>query len=328
MIRRRAFVAVLVLILAVGGIRWIFSDPRWDAVGCMCLSPDGDMLALGTKNGVVRVLDTRNGNLVWSHQKHQGSVSAIAYSPDGGCLASVGRDGIGILWEASTGVPRKTLRHWEALTNAVFSCQGERLIIGSPNTLTACNPATGEAVSLEREGMESIRQILAMPERSDFIALRFTNNLEFWQDKRLTKIIPLEGLASESHVICGALSPDGRLLLLGDDHGTISLWDTSVWQRRIEFAIDGGSIKSVRFLPDGKNIVAVTDRGVIALYDTTAKTRVDLFSHPAAYVGPIVVSPKGNAIIAWIHWPRLIGNDILLWEIPSRKQRSLYKYRL
>jgi WD40 repeat protein len=66
----------------------------------MALSPDGHWVALGCKDGVVRLLAAATGAEVLDLKGHKGPVNAVAFSPDGRLLASGGDDGSVRLWKA------------------------------------------------------------------------------------------------------------------------------------------------------------------------------------------------------------------------------------
>lgn len=66
----------------------------------MALSPDGHWVALGCKDGVVRLLAAATGAEVLALKGHKGPVTAVAFSRDGRLLASGGDDGTIHVWRA------------------------------------------------------------------------------------------------------------------------------------------------------------------------------------------------------------------------------------
>jgi WD40 repeat protein len=64
----------------------------------LAFSPDGQLLALGCLDGVIRLLSLEDGSLVAELPGHSGLVSGVAFSPDGSLLASSSDDGTVILW--------------------------------------------------------------------------------------------------------------------------------------------------------------------------------------------------------------------------------------
>ena len=84
-------------------------------VNSVAFSPDGTTLASGTGaatvNGefvesTVKLWDVATGTNIATLEGHRGSVSSVAFSPDGTTLASGAFDGTSILWDASSDITR------------------------------------------------------------------------------------------------------------------------------------------------------------------------------------------------------------------------------
>lgn len=73
-------------------------------------SPDGNLVALGTQDGMIRVMRMDTGQRVVSFQAHNDLVYSVAFSSDGRYIASGGRDCAIKLWDAGTG---QFLHHFE-----------------------------------------------------------------------------------------------------------------------------------------------------------------------------------------------------------------------
>jgi WD40 repeat protein len=97
----------------------------------LAISPDGKILAAGSSNGWIQLLNPVTGKTIqlWDPVAgkagvfprlpgHAGPVLSVAFSPDGKTLASGGSDGKIKLWDPVTGQERATL---EGDTDAVFS---------------------------------------------------------------------------------------------------------------------------------------------------------------------------------------------------------------
>ncbi|MFH7318990.1 hypothetical protein ACHHRT_00090 [Desulfurivibrio sp. D14AmB] len=60
---------------------------------CLAVSPDGEHLAVGNRDGGVRLLSPRDGQATGAAQSHQAPISALAFNHDGKLLASGDEDG-------------------------------------------------------------------------------------------------------------------------------------------------------------------------------------------------------------------------------------------
>jgi hypothetical protein len=68
------------------------------------LSPTGLDVAFGFEDGSLRLLDLRTGEVVVARGRHEGSVTALRFNPDGRALLSAGRDERLIRWDVSRAV--------------------------------------------------------------------------------------------------------------------------------------------------------------------------------------------------------------------------------
>ncbi len=85
-------------------------DPG-DFVNAVALAPDGRTLAIATgwvKNGEIRLLDARTGQMLLRLRGHESYTGALAFSPDGKTLASGHRDTTALVWDLTPGLKRLT----------------------------------------------------------------------------------------------------------------------------------------------------------------------------------------------------------------------------
>jgi serine/threonine protein kinase len=67
----------------------------------LAFSPDGSLLATGTRLGTVLIWDVASTRTLVVLPAHQGAIWALAFSPDGRTLATGGEDHLGKLWDVS-----------------------------------------------------------------------------------------------------------------------------------------------------------------------------------------------------------------------------------
>jgi WD40 repeat protein len=99
----------------------------------VAVSPDGKTFATSEGNDIVL---WNTSNLVLRLKGHTGSVSSLAFSPDGTRLASGGYDSTVKIWEIHTGQELATFKAEEGgdlsiVTSLAFTPDGGKLVIGS-----------------------------------------------------------------------------------------------------------------------------------------------------------------------------------------------------
>jgi len=95
----------------------------------LAFSPDISMIATGTGDGLVRVWDIKNGELIRKYEGHTSASRFILFSPDGTMIASGGSDSTARVWEVATGA---RLGIYQIKTNArdiAFSADSRYLAV-------------------------------------------------------------------------------------------------------------------------------------------------------------------------------------------------------
>jgi WD40 repeat protein len=116
-----------VFLITVPGMKATRHFPLPDNAGSMAWSPDGIRLAVGGTKGDIYIVDTRGDGPPKVLRGHQGSVTAVAFGPDGSLLASGSWDGKERIWDVEAGA--EVISFPAAPETVTFSPDGRRLAI-------------------------------------------------------------------------------------------------------------------------------------------------------------------------------------------------------
>lgn len=101
-------------------------------VNSLAFNPQGDILASGSQDKVIKLWNSTTGELISTLGYHLDSVNSIAFSPDGQMIASASDDRTIKIWDVYRGKEIAELKgHNKAVTSVSFSPDGRTLVSGS-----------------------------------------------------------------------------------------------------------------------------------------------------------------------------------------------------
>jgi WD40 repeat protein len=301
----------------------------------VAFSPDGISFVSSDADGTVRIWDASSGEqqreLLKAHDEAE--VWAVAFSPDGGTIASGGEDGAIRLWDAPTGQLRqqlvpgrqrgstRTSRDAVPITSLAFGRDGALLVAGADDGAARFWDVADGAL-LAGAGMAA-DSVTVDPEGSTVVAAS-SGTLGVWEIVDVEQ--PLGGptftLMRPALPLSGAVafSPDGRLVVAGNEDGSVQVWELASGEPRwrSQTRTDEMSVLSVAVSPAGDLIASGGVDGAVRLWDAADGTPLgDPLTGHGDWVRMVAFSPDGELVAS--------GSDdgtVRLWDVASREPRG------
>ncbi|MDQ5852672.1 MAG: caspase family protein [Chloroflexota bacterium] len=219
---------------------------------------------------------------------HTGPIRALAYSPDGQVLASCGDDETLRLWDCSqkraslitTMGDERDYNNWDEPRVLAFSPDGTYLVMGLGGTagwLRLFDATRRKLISEVKAHPGGVNSV-SFSTNGWYIATGGANSsVSIWEVPTLRReaVLP-PGLSGSVESII--FSPNGRLLLAGDNHdgrGHVRVWtlpgDIGTWQELPGTELGKlGWISTLIMSPDGKLLASAHNTEPIQLWDVLA----------------------------------------------------------
>lgn len=269
-----------------------------DSVTAVAFRPDGQVIATGGWDDVIRVWQTSNGKLLRTLRGHKSHITALAFDPSGQLLASSGADGTIRLWSGVGAQSVRTIKGGTSYVSGVaFTHDGKYLAsAGYDNKAKLWNSKNGALVKT-LSGLRSDAYCLAASPRSPFVAAGGPDkSVRVW-DTAGKLVASLTNLGGD--VADVTFSPDGERLAVGFLNGAVSVYDWRA-EKLVANLREAGtrSCDAVAFSPDGL-LFAFGDRtGAISMVSVGDWTPLPTPGTLADMIASLQFSPNNQLIAA------------------------------
>jgi WD40 repeat protein len=304
----------------------VLTDFEKNAALGLAFSPDGKTLALGTWQGLVKVLDLSTTNELPAPAPHNDWVCSVAFSPDGKLLVSAGgsefkpeRNGGKTsaqvkLWDVAAGKELSELTgHTNKVFSAVFSPDGRTLATGSADqTVRLWDVATRKQRAVLEGHTDAVWSVAFSADGKTVASASADRTVKLWDAATGKEVVTFRGHEDEVRAV--AFSPDGKTLATGSADWIVRLWDLATQKERAALKGHRGGIQGLAFSSDSTTLATGSLDETVKLWNmATGKERVTLRGHRSG-ISAVVFSPDDRILAS-------AGMDdaVRLWTLTQNK---------
>ncbi|MEO0434392.1 MAG: TIR domain-containing protein [Cyanobacteria bacterium J06656_5] len=287
------------------------TDAVWSAV----YSPDGQTIASGGFDRVIRLWDQDGNPIGQPFEGHTDEIWTVAFSPDGQTIASASSDSTVRLWDLQGNQLSRFEGHRGHVKTVVFSPDGTILASGDQSGVIKLWDRQGKSRTLQSEDKEesTVWSLAISPDGTQIVSGRDDGLIHLWtvQGQLLKTLRGHTGA-----IITVAVSPDGRLIASGGSDEIIRLWDQ---QGNLLQELEGhtDSVMSLTFSPNGQWLISGGNDNTVRVWSRDGQpVGPPLIGHDY-YVYSVAVSPDGGTILSGSE-----DSTLRLWDQQAVLQRQ------
>jgi WD40 repeat protein/transcriptional regulator with XRE-family HTH domain len=274
-------------------------------VWSVALSPAGSHLVTGGDDEIVRVWDLQTGLCLHVLPGHTGTILSVAFHPTEDLFASGDEDGHIKIYDTGSGHCINTLQlHTRRAASLAFNPEGTRLACGSyDGTVEVWQFEKGSHPHRIRTLQGHSLWVSAVIFGPDGLlaSISYNGNVRLWNVESGRCLSTFQGYSSVISAL--AFSPDGKILVHGDDNGTLKVWELAAkgpGRCLSTFRGHKGRIWSVAFSPDGKTFATGGDDPIVKLWEINKESGnvrcIKTFQGYTTMIWSVAFSPDGKQL--------------------------------
>jgi WD40 repeat protein/serine/threonine protein kinase len=311
----------------------------------VAFSPDGTRIALAGFDGTVRLLDA-GGREVLTLFAHPSLACDVAFSPDGYKLASASYDHTVRLWDATPldGDPQAgqcvTLTgHKQLVSGVAFSPDGHWLASSSWDRTVRLWEARGSDTPGEFTPRytlgghsENVVGVAFSADSRTLASGSWDKTVKLWDLRAPVgdSLTELRTITCTGRISSLALSPDGRVLAVGQNNG-MAFYDPATGDEIPPFRPAPAPVSALAFSPDGRHLVsACASDPTIKFWAVDRQKPLFEIRHDSNPNSSVAVSPDGRLIASLARdaaggVPAVKVWDSLDWDAKTYHERCTLK---
>ena len=269
-----------------------------DEPTALAYSPDGSLVASGSKDRIVKIWDAGTGKLSGAFTANE-YLHSLFFLPDSQQLMAVRNSNTPSVIDTKTATSVDiTLPEYAGCTAAI-SPDGRTLAYAKlydSKTIVIWNMQEKTPTRQFSGHQERVKSLVFFPDGKRFASASLDDGeVIVWDLSSGDKLFRLQHVDGRAARL--AISPDGGTLVSSGDGRRVCLWDTMTGQKKGTVDVQDWC-EAVAFSPDGRTLATAFDLKRVRLWDTTTwQPTITLDAYPS-FLKYVVFSPNGALLVA------------------------------
>ena len=302
-------------------------------VHSVAFSPDGQTLAFGSSDGLVKVWDTNTWKYLRKLKGHEKGVTSVVFSPDGTTLASASDDDTIKIWNPATKTCLRTLKkHTGEVCGVAFSPDGTTLASAGgkydkPGEIKVWDTKTWKCLRTLKGHEKGVTSVVFSPDGTTLASASFDKSVKVWDLATGKCLRTLKGHTDGVNNV--AFSSDGTTLASASHDKSVKVWDLTTGTCLHTLKGHIGTVWSVAFSPDGKTIASASDDKSVKVWNAATGNCLRTLQGHRGIVKSVAFSLDGTTLTSASDdksvkvWDTAAGNCLRMLTGHRRRVKSV-----
>ena len=241
---------------------------------------------------------TKLSDRTFEAEGHEGSINAVAVTPDGRRCVSASNDGTLKVWNLVNGECLHTLEGHIRELNAVAVTPDGRQCVSASNdgTLKVWDLVNGVCLHTLEGHNDWINAVAVTPDGRQCVSASDDRTLKVWDLVNGECLHTLEGHNGRINAV--AVTPDGRQCVSATGDGTLKVWDLVNGECLHTLEGHESCINAVAVTPDGRQCVSATGDGTLKVWDLVNGVCLHTLEGHNDWINAVAVTPDGRRCVS------------------------------
>ncbi len=265
-------------------------------MSCVATSADGQFLATGGDDYLVRIWRLSSGQVIQSLRGHTDWVRGVAWHPSAPHVASVGDDRSLRIWNPTTNDELHAIDLPQPLFALGYTPDGHALIVaGFDDVIRVFDAASYQLIRELNAASSDVRALAISPDGTRLAVGSRGGRIRLWSLPEFTVVADID--AHRQRIRAVSFSPDGQQLASGGEDRQLRLWASANGTAIVSLPDRPGKIMSLAWVgPDW--LAAGASDNTIRLWQRSQRAELLQLTGHTGSVTSLVWSPAQQTLIS------------------------------
>lgn len=268
----------------------------------LAFSPDGEYLAAGYADGIIRLWNLKSGQCFKTFSGHVGGVNALVFSRNGKQIISGSEDNLIKIWDTKSGECVRTLAgHKYGITSLSIDNRGNKLASATgyaDGEVKIWNINTGKCLkTIKHSPGAGAKNVVFSPEGKLLAVGGYSHSIKVYSVATGDSILTIE---TNQRIESISFSPNGKCIASSLFNGEVKIWsiqDTNKGKCILTSVEPSSKLSNIAYSPMSDSLIAFTNGYQVFVWNLNNNTYAEInYTWRSSKFISLAYNPEGNML--------------------------------